>query len=67
MDHRGMFNCRLLRPAVIGLICHRGKASWEARWAEVGWVEVEGMGGVSLLSEMMSMMMMIVDRGCCQA
>lgn len=28
-DHRGMFNCRLLRPAVIGLIC-QGKASWEA-------------------------------------
>lgn len=21
-DRRGMFNCRLLRPAVIGLICH---------------------------------------------
>lgn len=24
-DHRGMFNCRLLRPAVIGLICHRAR------------------------------------------
>lgn len=24
-DHRGMFNCRLLRPTVIGLICHRAK------------------------------------------
>lgn len=29
-DRRGMFNCRLLRPAVIGLICHRAQASWEA-------------------------------------
>lgn len=29
-DRMGMFNCRLLRLAVIGLICHRGKASWEA-------------------------------------
>lgn len=25
IDHTGMFNCRLLRPAVIGLICHRAK------------------------------------------
>lgn len=24
-DHRGMFNCRLLRPAVIGIICHRAR------------------------------------------
>lgn len=24
-DRRGMFNCRLLRPAVIGLICHRAR------------------------------------------
>lgn len=24
-DHRRMFNCRLLRPAVIGLICHRAR------------------------------------------
>lgn len=71
MDHRGMVNCRLLRPAVIGLICHGGKASWEARWGEVGWVEVEGTGGqergASLPPEMTTMMMMIVDRGCCQA
>lgn len=24
-DLRGIFNCRLLRPAVIGLICHRAR------------------------------------------
>lgn len=24
-DHRGMFNCRLVRPAVNGFICHRAR------------------------------------------
>lgn len=24
-DHMGTFNCRLLRPAVIGIICHRAR------------------------------------------
>lgn len=33
-DRRGMFNCRLLRPAVIGLICHRARLA--GRQEEVG-------------------------------
>lgn len=34
-DHRGMFNCRLLRPAVIGLICHRARLAGRQEEAEV--------------------------------
>ena len=34
-DRRGMFNCRLLRPAVIGLICHRARLAGRQEEAEV--------------------------------
>lgn len=34
-DHRGMFNCKLLRPAVIGLICHRARLAGRQEEARV--------------------------------
>lgn len=34
-DRRGMFNCRLLRPAVIGLIFHRAKLAGRQEEARV--------------------------------
>lgn len=63
MDHRGMLNCRLLRPAVIGLICHSARLA--GRQGGVRWcgVEVARMVGqeleASLLLEMMTMMMIV--------
>ncbi|CAB1427522.1 unnamed protein product [Pleuronectes platessa] len=34
-DRRGMFNCRLLRPAVIGIICHRARLAGRQEQAGV--------------------------------
>lgn len=34
-NHRGMFNCRLLRPAVIGLICQRARLAGRQEEAAV--------------------------------
>lgn len=63
MDHKGMFNCRLLRPAVIGLICHSARLAGRQGGVSWGGVEAARMvgqeRGASLL-EITTTVMMIV-------
>lgn len=61
-----MFNCRLLRPTVIGLICHRARLAGRQGGVRWGGVEVTRIGGqerwASHLLEITTTMMTIVHR-----